>query len=58
MWKFSPLWSQQAADVEEVYFGENGVLSGSGVPKIFLDCSSIGVDQSSDIREALKKARS
>ena len=43
------------SDVEEVYFGENGVLSGSGVPKIFLDCSSIGVDQSSAIRERLKK---
>ena len=30
------------SDVEAVYFGENGVLSGSGVPKIFVDFSSIG----------------
>lgn len=37
-------------DVEQLYFGEIGVLSGGSVPKIFLDFSSIGVDQSADIR--------
>ncbi|XWN34522.1 MAG: NAD(P)-dependent oxidoreductase [Devosia sp.] len=41
------------ADVETVYFGSNGVLTGSGTPKIFVDCSSIGVDQSAAIREKL-----
>lgn len=41
------------ADVEQVYFGENGVLSGDAAPSIFVDCSSIGVDQSADIRERL-----
>ena len=42
------------ADVEAVYFGENGVMTGSGPsPKIFVDCSSIGVDQSTDIRKRL-----
>jgi len=40
-------------DVEELYFGEVGVLSGGGVPKIFLDFSSIGVDQSAEIRSRL-----
>jgi len=40
-------------DVEELYFGEAGVLSGGGVPKIFLDFSSIGVDQSAEIRSRL-----
>lgn len=41
------------SDVEAVYFGPNGVLSGSGTPKIFLDFSSIGVDQSAALRERL-----
>ncbi len=37
-------------DVEQVYFGENGVLSGDGAPRIFLDCSSISSEQSEAIR--------
>lgn len=41
------------ADVEQVYFGENGVLSGGATPSIFVDCSSIGVDQSADFRKRL-----
>ena len=40
-------------DVEQVYFGENGVLSGDEVPGIFLDCSSIAVEQSADLRARL-----
>ena len=40
-------------DVEHLYFGENGVLNGGGVPRIFLDFSSIGVDQSAEIRSRL-----
>lgn len=40
-------------DVEQVYFGENGVLSGDATPSIFVDCSSIGVEQSAEIRERL-----
>ena len=40
-------------DVEQLYFGEDGVLSGTGTPKIFLDFSSIGVDQSAEIRKSL-----
>lgn len=41
------------ADVEQVYFGENGVLSTDATPSIFVDCSSIGTEQSADIRERL-----
>ncbi len=37
-------------DVETVYFGDGGVLSGPGTPGLFLDFSSIGVDQSADLR--------
>lgn len=40
-------------DVEQVYFGENGVLSGDKTPKIFLDCSSIADHQSAAIRARL-----
>ncbi len=40
-------------DVEQVYFGENGVLSGDLSPKYFLDCSSIASEQSADIRSRL-----
>lgn len=38
-------------DLEQVYFGEDGVLSGDSTPEILLDCSSIAVDQSVDIRK-------
>lgn len=41
------------ADVEHVYFGEEGVLSGDETPNIFVDCSSIGVEQSAAIRSKL-----
>ena len=40
-------------DVEQVYFGPNGVLSGGAVPGIFLDFSSIGVDHSAELRKRL-----
>lgn len=40
-------------DVEQIYFGDNGVLTGDGVPGVFLDLSSIGVDQSADLRARL-----
>lgn len=42
-------------DVEALCFGENGVLAGNGVPGIFLDCSSIGVEESAEIRLRLAK---
>lgn len=40
-------------DVEHVYFGENGVLTGDQTPGVFLDCSSIAVDHSADLRARL-----
>ncbi|WP_368040031.1 NAD(P)-dependent oxidoreductase [Ruegeria atlantica] len=40
-------------DVNQVYFGENGVLSGDETPSIFVDCSSISVEQSAELRERL-----
>src|SRR4030081_1086976 len=44
-------------DVESVYFGKGGVLSGKGkVPGIFVDCSTIAVEESAEIRKQLKQA--
>ncbi len=44
--------------LEAIYFGENGVAAGNGgaLPRIFVDCSSIGIEQSADLRERLAKA--
>lgn len=42
-------------DVEQVWFGDNGVLSGDKTPPIFVDCSSIAVEQSEDLRARLAK---
>lgn len=40
-------------DVEQIYFGPDGVLSGTAAPGIFLDFSSIGVDHSAKLRGRL-----
>ena len=40
-------------DVEALYFGERGVLTGDKTPGIFIDFSSIGVDHSAQLREQL-----
>lgn len=40
-------------DLEQVYFGKDGVLSGDRTPPIFVDCSSIAVEQSVDFRARL-----
>jgi 3-hydroxyisobutyrate dehydrogenase len=42
-------------DLAKVYFGDDGVVGGGngGVPKIFVDCSSIGVEESAAFREGL-----
>ena len=40
-------------DLNQVYFGENGVATGSSKPKIFVDCSSISVEESAAIRDKL-----
>ncbi len=43
-------------DVKEVYFGPAGVFSGSSgkVPPVVVDCSTIAVEDSADIREKLR----
>jgi 3-hydroxyisobutyrate dehydrogenase len=43
-------------DVESVYFGTDGVLSGNHkVPATFVDCSTIAVEESAAIRERLAR---
>jgi 3-hydroxyisobutyrate dehydrogenase len=43
------------ADVEEVLYGKNGVCSQGGkIPPIIVDCSTIAVDESKNIRLKLK----
>lgn len=40
-------------DVKQVYFGETGVLSGNHKPKYIVECSSISVEASAEIRSQL-----
>jgi 3-hydroxyisobutyrate dehydrogenase len=42
-------------DVEEVLFGKDGLVTGSAKPKMVVDCSSISVEESADIRKKLKE---
>jgi 3-hydroxyisobutyrate dehydrogenase len=41
-------------DLEEVYFGAGGVASGGKVPPLCVDCSSIAVEESAQMRTRLK----
>jgi 3-hydroxyisobutyrate dehydrogenase len=43
------------ADLHDVYFGTNGIVTNSSgkLPKIFVDCSTIALDESAAIRERL-----
>jgi 3-hydroxyisobutyrate dehydrogenase len=44
-------------DLEEVYFGAGGVAGNGGrMPPVVVDCSTIGVDESADIRKRLAAA--
>ena len=44
-------------DLEEIYFGKSGVLSAGGkAPKIVVDCSTISIEDSVDIRRKLTEA--
>jgi 3-hydroxyisobutyrate dehydrogenase len=45
----------EGKDVEQVYFGKEGVLSTNKTPPIFVDCSTIAVEESADIRKRLKE---
>jgi len=40
-------------DLEQVYFGPKGALSGPNVPQILVDCSSIGMEQSAVLRQRI-----
>jgi 3-hydroxyisobutyrate dehydrogenase len=43
-------------DLEEVYFGKTGVTGGGGkAPRVFVDCSTIAVEESAAIRDRLKQ---
>ena len=44
-------------DLEAVYFGKDGVVTGRNgkLPKIFVDCSTIAVEDSAEIRTKLKQ---
>jgi 3-hydroxyisobutyrate dehydrogenase len=44
-------------DLDEVYFGKSGVVTtgGNKLPKIFVDCSTIAVEESVSIRDRLKQ---
>ena len=44
-------------DLEQVYFGGDGVASGANgkVPRIFVDCSTIAVEESAAIRNRLRE---
>jgi 3-hydroxyisobutyrate dehydrogenase len=47
----------EGKDVDEVYFGKNGVLSGGSgkTPGVFVDCSTIAVEESAGIRKRLNE---
>jgi len=47
----------EGKDLEEVYFGKDGIVTNAKgkLPKIFVDCSSISVDDSVRIRGRLKE---
>jgi 3-hydroxyisobutyrate dehydrogenase len=43
-------------DLKEVYFGKDGVAAGQGrLPSVFVDCSTIQVEESAEIRKRLKE---
>ncbi len=45
-------------DLKEVYFGKDGVASKGAMPRIVVDCSTIAVEDSVDIRKRLKEHHS
>jgi len=45
----------EGKDLEQVYFGKDGVLSGGKAPRIAVDCSTIAVEDSAGIRNRLKE---
>jgi len=45
----------EGKDLEQVLFGSDGVASAGKLPRILVDCSTISVDESADIRKRLKE---
>src|SRR5512139_1558449 len=45
----------EGKDLEQVLFGKDGVLSAGKAPKIVVDCSTISVEESAEIRKRLKE---
>ena len=45
-------------DLDEVYFGANGVSSGGKTPRVVVDCSTISIEDSVAIRRKLMEAGS
>jgi 3-hydroxyisobutyrate dehydrogenase len=43
-------------DCEQVLFAKDGLLTGAARPKMVVDCSSIAVEESAEIRKRLKEA--
>jgi 3-hydroxyisobutyrate dehydrogenase len=44
----------EGKDLEQVYFGKDGVMSGGKAPRICIDCSTIAVEESAAIRARLQ----
>ena len=42
-------------DLDQVYFGKDGVASAGKLPKVVVDCSTISVEESAAIRKRLKE---
>ncbi len=45
----------EGKDLEQVLFGKDGVASSGRLPRVLVDCSTISVDESADIRKRLKE---
>ena len=45
-------------DLDEVYFGPNGVKSGGKTPRVVVDCSTISIEDSVEVRRKLMEAGS
>lgn len=43
----------EGKDLEQVYFGKDGVLSGGKAPRVCVDCSTISAEESAEIRQRL-----
>src|ERR1700742_2032565 len=45
----------EGKDLDQVYFGTDGVLSGGKTPKMVVDCSTIAVEESADFRKRIQE---